>query len=224
MGLSPSDPTDDLKLNGTSNGGNSSDDDEVVIGEDDELTASKTSINDPSISETNPFNGFNSANGVGPILPNDKLDASTDLGFFQYEAPENDDPFGDRPIPEWVAWGEVSDFQVGGSSLNPFEDDHVNSPEARDASISTTSGEDSVPNRTSLFEEDVEFVGAELESSEKAMDQALKEGIVGEAGPLKKNIVHKKPEKEDSDDGGAGTKEFNDTNYWRVDQEVAVLE
>ncbi|KAL8496636.1 hypothetical protein ACS0TY_020358 [Phlomoides rotata] len=242
MGTSPSDPTDDLKLNGTSNGGNSSDDDEVVIGEDDELAASKTS--------TNPFDDFNvnnSTNGIGSITPNENTGPSNDLGFFHYETPENDDPFGDRPIPEWVAWGEVSDFQLGGSSLNPFEDqsnmmeNHVHLAEARDASISTTAGEDTVPNGTSgssessdpsqknvvvpsLFEEDVEFVGAELEGTEKAMDQALKEGIVGEAGLLKTNIVHKKPEKEDSDDGGAGMKEFNDANYWRVDQEVAVLE
>ena len=76
----------------------------------------------------------------------------------------------------------------------------------------------------SLFEEDVEFVGVELEGTEKAMEQALKEGIVGEAGPLKRNMVSKVPEKESTDEGGPGIKEFNDANYWRVDQEVAVLE
>lgn len=239
MGTSPSDPKGDLKLNGTSNGGNSSDDDdEVVIGEADELAATNTSTNNSSTSETNPFNAFNSTNGVGLIPPNEMTGASNDLGFFHYEAAENDDPFGDRPIPEWVAWGSVSDFQASGSSLNPFEDNHVNSTGAHDASISTTSGDETVPNGVSsssessdpgqrnvvvpsLFEEDVEFVGAELEGSEKAMDKALKEGIVGEAGALKRNMVPQKPEKEDSDDG---VKEFNDANYWRVDQEVAVLE
>lgn len=77
----------------------------------------------------------------------------------------------------------------------------------------------------SLFEDDVEFVGVELEGTEKAMEQALKEGIVGEAGPLKRNIPPRTVEKEDSDESVAGLKEFNDANYWRVDQEVvAVLE
>lgn len=56
------------------------------------------------------------------------------------------------------------------------------------------------------------------------MEHALKEGIVGEAAPLKRSIVPKVPEKESTDDGGAGTKEYNDANYWRVDQEVAVSE
>ncbi|CAN1837296.1 hypothetical protein LINPERHAP1_LOCUS35048 [Linum perenne] len=52
------------------------------------------------------------------------------------------------------------------------------------------------------------------------MEQALKEGIVGEAGALKRGI----PEKENTDDGGSGLKEYNDANYWKVDQEVAVVE
>ncbi|KAI3450571.1 hypothetical protein Pfo_007236 [Paulownia fortunei] len=256
VGTSPSDTLDDLKLNATSNGSNSSSDDEVVVGEDEELTASKTSTNDSSSSEANLFNGFNannSINGGDPIPQSETTAASNDLGFFQFETPDNDDPFGDRPIPEWVAWGEASDFQVGGSSVNPFDDqsnitdNRVHSVEASDVPFSTTSSGDSIPNGTSssadssdgsvksdssqksvavpsLFEEDVEFVGVELEGTEKAMEQALKEGIVGEAGPLKRNLIPKKPEKEDSDDGGAGMKEFNDANYWRVDQEVAVLE
>ncbi|MCI81392.1 serine/threonine protein phosphatase 6 regulatory subunit [Trifolium medium] len=56
------------------------------------------------------------------------------------------------------------------------------------------------------------------------MEQALKEGIVGEAGPLKRNASPKASEKENSEEGNPGMKEFNDANYWRVDQEVAVLE
>ncbi|XP_063935948.1 uncharacterized protein LOC135147133 [Daucus carota subsp. sativus] len=76
----------------------------------------------------------------------------------------------------------------------------------------------------SLFQEDVEFVGAELEGTEKAMQQAFKEGIVGEAGPLKRNIIPNIVAEENSDDTGTRMKEFNDANHWRVDQEVAVLE
>ncbi|KAL0417719.1 UNVERIFIED_CONTAM: Serine/threonine-protein phosphatase 6 regulatory subunit [Sesamum radiatum] len=237
MDTSAPDPLDDLKLNGTSNGGNSSSDDEVVVEEDEELTANRTSTNGSSSSEANPFNGFNtndSINGIDSNAQNEKTAASNDSGFFRFETTDNDDPFGDRPIPEWVAWGEATEFQVGGSSVNPFDDqsnstdNRVHSVEASSVPISISSSADSIPNGTSSspipVTEDVEFVGVELEGTEKAMEQALKEGIVGEAGPLKRNIIPKKPEKEDSDDGGAGMKEFNDANYWRVDQEVAVSE
>ncbi|KAL2488743.1 SIT4 phosphatase-associated family protein [Forsythia ovata] len=247
---------DDINLNGASNGGNSSSDDEVVVGEDEELTESNTFANGHSGSETNPFDNFygnNSVNGGDSVPQNEKASASGDLGFFRFETSDNDDLFGDRPIPEWVAWGETSDFQVGGSSVNPFveqndtSDNLANSVETSTAQISSTSIGDSLQNGTSssadssdgstksdlgkksvavpsLFEEDVEFVGVEPEGTEKAMEQALKEGIVGEAGPLKRNLSPKTPEKEDSQDDGAGMKEFNDANYWRVDQEVAVLE
>ncbi|CAI9770812.1 unnamed protein product [Fraxinus pennsylvanica] len=256
-GTSLRDMMDDINLNGTSNGGNSSSDDEVVVGEDEELTESNTFANGSSGSKTNPFDDFygnNPVNGGDSVPQNEKASASGDLGFFRFETSDNDDLFGDRPIPEWVAWGETSDFQVGGSSVNPFvdhndtNDNPANSVETSAVQISsTTSIGGSLPNGTSsstdssdgstksdsgqksiaapsLFEEDVEFVGVELEGTEKAMEQALKEGVVGEAGPLKSNLSPKTPEKEDSEDDGAGMKEFNDANYWRVDQEVAVLE
>ncbi|XP_076940334.1 uncharacterized protein LOC143609470 isoform X2 [Bidens hawaiensis] len=65
----------------------------------------------------------------------------------------------------------------------------------------------------------------ELEGgSEKAMDQALKEGIVGEAGPLKTQVGPNEPKKENPDQSGSELSEFNDSNYWKVDQEVSVTE
>lgn len=256
MSTSPSEMMDDINLNGDTNGGNSSSDDEVVVGEDEELADSDNPANGTSSSTNikNELNGNTSIN-AGELDPqNEKPGASGDVGFFRFEALANDDLFGDRPIPEWVGWGESADFPVGGSSVNPFEDysnssaDLANPVEVAPTPISSTSGGVSLPNGAStstnssddgslgsdsskraaavpsLFEEDVEFVGVELEGTEKAMDQALKEGIVGEAGPLKRNIVPKMPENENSDDSGTGMKEFNDANYWRVDQEVAVLE
>lgn len=249
---------DDINLNGTANGGNSSSDDEVVVGEDEELAESKDSVNGTSSSNANFLNGFTGSGSVnGGILnkENEKTSGSNDLGFFRFETPDNEELFGDRPLPDWVGWGDSSDLQVGGSSVNPFVDrdnSDVN-PSSQDQLVtsdasSPSSGESILPNGSStttassgdgsvgsdssqrsaavpsLFEEDVEFVGVELEGTEKAMEQALKEGIVGEAGPLKRNIIQKVPEKESSDEGGPGMKEFNDANYWRVDQEVAVLE
>ncbi|XP_062012099.1 uncharacterized protein LOC133728689 isoform X1 [Rosa rugosa] len=256
---SPSDMMDDINLNGTANGGNSSSDDEVVVGEDDELAGSKDSVNGTSSSSKDHLNGPSGSGSMsaGNLNPDgENASASLDMGFFRFESTDNEDLFGNRPLPEWVSWGESSDLQVGGSSVNPFEDHNDTDAKSStqpelvipDTSLPSSGGESILPNGSptttdtssegsvgsdatqrstavpSLFEEDVEFVGVELEGTEKAMDQALKEGIVGEAGPLKKNIVSKVSEKENSDEGGPASKEFNDANYWRVDQEVAVLE
>ncbi|MED6136644.1 hypothetical protein PIB30_057827 [Stylosanthes scabra] len=188
------------------------------------------------------------ATNGGNNSSDDEASASHDMGYFRFEATDNE-LFGDRP--EWSGWGEPSDMQVVSSSTNPFVDhDETDSNLSTKTQVSSPSpyspaNGESVPSNgspatndsieegvgasqrsvavPSLFEEDVEFVGVEVEGTEKAMDQALKEGIVGEAGPLK-NLSPKKPEKENSEEGGPGMKEFNDANYWRVDQEVAVLE
>lgn len=173
---------------------------------------------------------------------------------FGFETSASDDLFGDGPIPKSVGWGHSNGFADGRSILNPFEDcsnsglDLANAAEEVSVPVSSMSTGGMLPNGTSestsssetsaesnssqrtavaaysLFEEDVEFVGVELEGTEKAMEQALKEGIVGEAGPLKRNIIPKIVAEENSDDSGTKMKEFNDANYWRVDQEVAVLE
>lgn len=259
VGTSPSDMMEDINLNGSANGGNSSSDDEVVVGEDDEFVGNKDSINGTSSSNTNVMNGSNgsSSTSSGNLNPEgEKASASNsnDLGFFRFDTPDNEDLFGNRPLPEWVGWGDSSDLQVGGSSVNPFVDcdnsdaDMSSHNESLTPGVGAPSSAESVlPNGSptttgssegstgsdsgqrsvavpSLFEEDVEFVGVELEGTEKAMEQALKEGIVGEAGPLKRNVIQKVQEKENSDEDGPGIKEFNDANYWRVDQEVAVLE
>lgn len=250
---------EDINLNGTSNGGNSSSDDEVVVGEDDEFAGHKDSNNGTSSSNANIVNGSNGGSlEIGGNLNSESERASAshshDLGFFRFDTTESEDLFGDRPLPDWVGWGDSSDLQVGGSGVNPFVDSdnpvvdvssHNESPTVGESSPS--SADSGLPNGSptttgscegspgsdvgqrnvavpSLFEEDVEFVGVELEGTEKAMEQALKEGIVGEAGPLKRNVIPKVQEKENSDEGGPGMKEFNDANYWRVDQEVAVLE
>ncbi|CAN7060868.1 hypothetical protein IGI04_016243 [Brassica rapa subsp. trilocularis] len=122
---------------------------------------------------------------------------------------------------------ESSEMQVTSSGLSPSIDVPMLEAEPVIANGSPTSGSRSSPPPPgvvrALFEEDVEFVGVEVEGTEKAMEQALKEGIVGEAGPLKRNIVQKVSENE-SQKENSGVKEFNDANFWRVDQEVAVLE
>ncbi|XP_075521909.1 uncharacterized protein LOC142555118 isoform X2 [Primulina tabacum] len=256
MSPSPSsDRMDDSNLKGTSNS-NSSSDDEVVVGEDDELE-SKISANGSSSPNAKVFYGFNAISNKGNESFAETKNSITpgDLDFFPFGNPDSDDPFGeDRPIPEWVSWGETLDFQVSGSSVNPFDEptdinnNLSNSAKASSTPVPPSSSDGSISNGTtstsidssdsssksdssnkgaavpSLFEEDVEFVGVELEGTEKAMERALKEGIIGEAGPMKRNTVSKKTEKEDSDSDGAVMKEFSDSNYWKVEHDVAVLE
>ncbi|KAG4387187.1 hypothetical protein GLYMA_11G145600v4 [Glycine max] len=254
-GTSSSEMMDEIKLNAAANGGSNSSDDEVVVGEDEELVDSKNTVNGTSSSSTDFFSGLtgsDSLNGGTLNIESEKTSPSHDMGFFRFEAPDNEDLFGDRPLPDWVGWGEPSEMQDAGSSMNPFLDNDESGsnlpikPQEGSPNLSSPSNGESIPSNgspttsdsingssdssptsvavPSLFEEDVEFVGVELEGTEKAMDQALKEGVVGEAGPLKRNVVSKVPEKENSEEGSPGVKEFNDANYWRVDNEVAVLE
>lgn len=249
---------DDIDLNGSVNGGNSSSSrDEVVLGEDEDTSGSKVASNGVSASLSSSISDPTFRADLD--LQGERTIASHEPSLFKFEIPENEDIFGgDRPLPEWVGWSELSDLQIGSSSVNPCEDPNISPPDKTEKAVqeistpcgasgsalpngvpapagpvtSTCSSDGSVGSDSSqmsatvpsLFEEDVEFVGVEVEGTEKAMERALKEGIVGEAGPLKRNIAPKMAEKESSEDTKGGMKEFNDANYWRVDQEVAVLE
>ncbi|GAA0153833.1 phosphatase modulator [Lithospermum erythrorhizon] len=253
-GMSTSFPTDvmeEINLNGTTNGDNINKDDEVVVAEDKELAQNKDSAIWSSTIIENVVNGVGGT-GEGQLSQIEKTGTSgNDVGIFQFETPDNDDDlFGDGPIPEWVAWGEAPDLPVNAASTNPFLDQNIfnihsdSSDKAASMPPSDALGGESVPTSTSdsgessvasdcspktaslpsLFEEDVEFVGVEVEGTEKAMEQALKEGIVGEAGPMRRNIP-KETEMENQDDSGqGGIQEFNDKNYWKVEQEVTILE
>ncbi|PIA37367.1 hypothetical protein AQUCO_03000157v1 [Aquilegia coerulea] len=236
--LSTSEKMSEINLNGTANVCSSSSDDEVVVGEDDDLVDSTASVNGTSGSTSDEVMNSRAASGG--------------VDFFQSEPANNDQSFGDRPSSDSVGWQATVDTQVGGSDWNSFQEngkpdvglsapvDAIGSAsislsngeveEANDSSARPMESEDgsvgtdtncraSVP---SLFEEDVEFVGVEPEGTEKAMEQALKEGTVGEAGPLKKNFKPKMSEKKSDED--EGMLEFNDMNYWKVDQEVAVVQ
>ncbi|CAO2812974.1 unnamed protein product [Amaranthus hypochondriacus] len=245
VSTSLSDAMDDMNVKETINGGNSSSDDEVVVGEDEELTEAKDSNNVPSTSKQNHVDELRT-NLVDS--ENDNLDSSFETEPIEFDSPDSKDQFDERPVPDLVNWGEASGLLVEGSSTNPFFDNdqtvnHLKANETVTPKNSSVDGEFTLSNgssrtsdpslngdtsqkpsaASSLFEEDVEFVGVEPEGTEKAMEQALKEGIVGEAGPLKKKVVPLKVPDEKPDDGAPGT-EFNDANYWRFEQEVAVLE
>lgn len=95
---------------------------------------------------------------------------------------------------------------------DPFPADDMKIPDVRVPNGSSSSeGEVSPksPPVPSLFGKDVEYVGVEPEGTKRAMDQALKEGIVGEAGPMKRNSATDSPEKERTDENIQ--QEYNNT-------------
>ncbi|KAI3843754.1 hypothetical protein MKW92_035211 [Papaver armeniacum] len=224
---------DEVNLNGA-NGGSSSSDDEVVVGEDEELVNSTaTSADEPSGSSTS-FSHESSkstaTNGVDNFDPKPWDEkASTPGGALGFV--NGDDPFGVSQ-PDWVGWRESSDLQADQSDENEkssLPNGNVLSNGSSSPSVSSNGQlgtcPDEVTSVPTASEKDVEFVGMELEGSERAMDQALKEGIVDEAGPLKKHLTpNAGRENENMDKDGEEKLEFNDTNYWRVDQEVGVQE
>jgi serine/threonine-protein phosphatase 6 regulatory subunit 3 len=194
----------------------SSDDDEVVVGEEDDDLTRNPKDNTMNITETN-------------------FQTESPMGFFDFNSTEKtEEAFAEQP-PEWVGWGEPSSepMQVSGTGLNPFIDDDDDDSKTMmnlDMPMLEVKNDAVIPNGSSptersLFEKDVEFVGVEAEGTEKAMDQAMKEGIVGEAGAMKRNNTEEMVMAEDQKaEESSGVKEFNDNNFWKVDQEVGVLE
>ncbi|KAK8543461.1 hypothetical protein V6N13_136029 [Hibiscus sabdariffa] len=226
IGTSPSEVMHEINLNGTANGGNSSSDDEVVVGGEDEMDENGTST-------SNLMNGFNIDSVTGGDTTENKnvFGARPVIEWVEWGEPlglqvggSSKNPFLDDDSSEFKLPSHTDTVMSDGGSPSDGESILPNgfsdSMDSSKGSVSSETSKKPPPAVPSLFEEDVEFVGVELEGTEKAMDQALKEGIVGEAGPLKRNIIPKVPEKEKSDDG----MEFNDANYWRVDHEVTVLE
>ncbi|KAJ6408755.1 hypothetical protein OIU84_008452 [Salix udensis] len=116
VSTSPGEMMDQINLNGNTNANGGNSDDEVVVGEEDELTESKDSVNGTSTSNTNLLDQFP---GIGLVSQSSDANAP-DTSFFKFETPDNEDLFGDRPLPEWVGWGEPSDLQAGGSTVNPI--------------------------------------------------------------------------------------------------------
>ncbi|XP_039059509.1 serine/threonine-protein phosphatase 6 regulatory subunit 3-like isoform X2 [Hibiscus syriacus] len=225
-GISPSEMMHEINLNGTANGGNSSSDDEVVVGEEDE-------VNDNGTCTSNPMTGLNNDSMIDGDTPEEKnmFGARPVLEWVEWGEPldlqvggSSRNPFLDDDssgfnLPSHTD-SAMSDGGPPSDGESMLPNGSSNSMDSSEGSVKSETSKESPSAVPSLFEEDVEFIGVELEGTEKAMEQALKEGIVGEAGPLKRHVIPKVAEKEKSDGG----MEFNDANYWRVDHEVTVVE
>lgn len=245
---------EDINLNGTTNGGNSSSDDEVVVGEDDELAGSKSYSEGTSSSNKNSLNRYSGSSlnpesekdgashsrdmGSFRFETPDNEDRLSDKPLPDWVGWSNSSDVqirGSTVNPFDDVDGYNVDLPKTGEAVTPYVSIRSIGESMLPNGSSTTMGttiEGSAGNdasqrsvaMSSLFEDNVEFVGVELEGAEKAVEQALKEEIVGEVGPVEISITPKVQDKDNSEEGGPGPNEFNDANYWRVDQEVAVLE
>ncbi|KAJ7296962.1 hypothetical protein O6H91_03G067900 [Diphasiastrum complanatum] len=77
---------------------------------------------------------------------------------------------------------------------------------------------------TDLFGSAKQLIGVEATGTAKAMEHALKEGVVGEAGPLFPKIIAPDKELETRMGDKVGSPEFNDVNYWRSEYQSAAVE
>ncbi|CAN7096878.1 unnamed protein product [Brassica rapa subsp. narinosa] len=171
-------------------------------------TAGSNTIEDAELNRA--FNANTSSSDDDEVVVGEE---ESPMGFFDFNTlDKTEEAFAEQP-PEWVGWGETStEMQVSGTGLNPFIDDDDDTPmhEVKTEPVIQNGSE------RSLFEK--EYVGVEAEGTEKAM----KEGIVGEAGAMKRNM--EMVEDDQKAEESLGVKEFNDNNYWKVNQEVGVLE
>ncbi|XP_010541326.1 PREDICTED: serine/threonine-protein phosphatase 6 regulatory subunit 3-like isoform X2 [Tarenaya hassleriana] len=178
------------------------------------LEEEEEAMEDESLNETT--NG--SGDGFNRSVVESKNSSTANM---EKENSANGNGLFDDASTKWVTRGDSSSTAV--TETEPFKMPDVRIPNGGPTSSETMSPRS--PPVPSLFEEDVEFVGVEPEGTERAMEQALKEGIVGEAGPMKRNAAaaapSPSPEKESS---GDKMKEFNDANYWRIDQDVTLVE
>ncbi|MCO5552402.1 hypothetical protein L7F22_005913 [Adiantum nelumboides] len=79
----------------------------------------------------------------------------------------------------------------------------------------------------SLFDTSVQFVGVEIEGTAKAMKHALREGIVGEAGPIRPPTSIEKSDNELKSSTDIVTDldlDYNDVNYWKSDYSQSISE
>lgn len=209
---------DDINLNETSSGGNSSDD-EVVVGVEEPtkivLPEDKCTVSDSDFNADNTSTADESLNELSTDVM--KLNVA-DVNPFEFEIAENVDLFNDQQQPEWVGWREASDIQVDeptdfSTQLNSGETAASTSVSTigvlAGSSASTVSefGELAKVDETThcSFEEDAEFVGADIEVG-RAMED--------EVTAPKRNFLLKDE---------TAILEFN-KSHWRIEPEVGVVQ
>ncbi|XP_024382791.1 uncharacterized protein [Physcomitrium patens] len=69
-----------------------------------------------------------------------------------------------------------------------------------------------------------EIAGIEPDGTIKAMEKMLREGVVGEAGPILKDVHHESELNPVTKDSSTDGSDFNDVNYWRNDYSQSVDE
>ncbi|KAL3699775.1 hypothetical protein R1sor_017797 [Riccia sorocarpa] len=227
--------------------GGSSSDDEVVVGEDEELVDTATSGSLPGTVgpsfQTRLENGIvDDVSASGESAVTSLEDASTELEKFGL----SDNLFPNDRNEGGADWeGLRQNISLEGTSGRDAESKPLGSEEVvadagsaevelvPTADVHSSNSEASSALRTKEENPAVEEVqmplfggppvaGVESEGTAKAMEKALKEGIVGEALPI---LPHDVPVDDDFDPRAKDVDtdpSFNDVNYWRSDYDQSL--
>lgn len=206
----------------------------MVLGEDEDIVDTATSAN--SKAERKLVNGLELEGKGSPTIHSiDDTEISSKLE--KVELIDNLSLFQQQP-PGAGSGGQLFDYK------NPFDEcfsDHVES--AGEAHISTDLQTEREAHQVEPVVTPADFVhelfpaeghminpitgeevaGVEPDGTIKAMEKMLKEGVVGEAGPMFKD-EHDQKEPEPQAKESDTQLEFNDVNYWRRDYSQSVEE
>ncbi|XP_024390594.1 uncharacterized protein [Physcomitrium patens] len=185
--------------------GDSSSDDEVVLGEDEDLVDTASSAKMTSKFESDLFNGikheskdsltYHSLNDSEFSSKLEKVDLSDDPSLSQRR---------EEPSAEHVETARhgLDSTDVDMKPESPFSE-------------LVFAGADLVPMGHSINPiTGAEVVGVDPDGTVESMEKMLKEGVVGEAGPLFKGN-HESKRESDTKESAGGDSDFNDLNYWR---------
>lgn len=194
-----------------------------------------------------------SADDLSSVMAN--LDVAGSLPLFQNEN-SSEDFFAARPLDwvSWKepSTTEGISGRMTFSDNNPFKDGLEDQDGGWDASVSAPSVEElkegskeipvldtlhlQIQDRQNdvardqvsppLFDGSAQFIGVEAEGTAMAMEHALREGIVGEAGPIHPvhNVSSPKGAEPTTDVEVEADLDFTDVNYWRSDYTQPVAE
>ncbi|KAL2652053.1 hypothetical protein R1flu_020181 [Riccia fluitans] len=229
--------------------GGSSSDDEVVVGEDEELVDTATSANLPGT--VGPSFETRLENGTGHDVSNSGESPVTSLENTSTELEKfglSDNLFPNDRDDGCVDWeGLRQNISLEGTSGRDTESKSLGNEEivavagaaeVNSVPSSETGNElsyNSISSGIRVKEEDsavaevqvplfggTPVTGVEAEGTAKAMEKALKEGIVGEAIPI---LPHELPVDDDFDPRAkeaVSDPSFNDVNYWRSDYDQSL--
>ncbi|MCO5573328.1 hypothetical protein L7F22_027097 [Adiantum nelumboides] len=211
----------------------SNSEDDVIVGEDNDIATSSVDSNlqekHGNSSATAEFQRT-SDRGVMDDLSSrmHNFGILDDVSFFQ-DKNSDDQIFSARP-PDWASWKDPSIVESTSGRIkcsdekNPCED---NKAAQSNGGIAEPIVDESFKQADEHLKGAVVVVGVEIEGTAKAMEHALREGIVGEAGPIRPPTSIEKSDNELKSSTDIVTDldlDYNDVSYWKSDYSQSISE